>query len=1119
MANVPVNISRTVIRRVGGTPSLPPIQDDGTSYDPQNPPGVGAGPTHPALTLGANQNGLSLDVANQVLQLGLASSSANGALSSSDWTTFNNKIGGTIASGQVAFGTGAGVIGGDNGISWDNSNKTLQLNDVKIELRSNKVIIINSEDNKIESGSGINTISGGGNSSFPNLIGFKTKPTGIDFTPPAWSDDTFYVDNTATVALISGGYDHVNNQQAGVIVGGGHNFLKYDVNGHSFIGGGSYNIIEASMGFIGAGRANAITGGTTSLFSAIVSGDQNEIIGGYSFIAGGDENKINGSFSFAFGRRNVVNGLQTHVFGRDNTVNASFSNVFGRRNVVNADGIFSATDNQNADFASSTINTFNARFANGYRLTGGNVGIGGVADTKLHVFGAIKQTSVINSLLKSDSNGLLVQAIAGTDYQTPITNPISGLGVPNQVSFFTGANSISGDSGITYLQSAGILSLNNKPNGYLLFDQRKTGFISGATGSAIYQSGSGGSYPFNDIGHLVLQTRSNQVRDIVFVAGNPASVIGRFTTSGFSIGDIAPTNTLDVNGTARIRSIANGVGNVLTTSGTGVIQERTGAQLIGDIGAVEEAPEDGVLYGRKDGEWVGVENSLLLPFNWNQKIVDENENRWSDIAFGNGFFVSVSNIGDNRIMRSSNGIDFDLFLAPEQNDWFTVKYLNGRFIAVSLDGDNRLMHSVDGQTWTLSTPPSSIAYFTVSYGNGVYVVAGTNGNLSISTDLISWSSVINISSFNIRDIVFANNTFIAVGGPNTGANNSAIWRSTNGTSWTTVTTDFTVNLRKIAYGSGVLVAVGQATQFGVENNIKSIDLGITWTADAIHEPTNRGGLSIVFANNIFVKVSSSNITISEDLGDTWFFSGQFNGDGISFGNKRFVVVRRVFSGTSGTGAIIYSNQIKFLTEAPLDGNQYGRQNGSWTEIEVPEIDLPTVDLGENRYHFPLSSTSTVITMPDVGEMRFCAFYQMLFSNVNKTADRIAVNITSAGASNNEFRLGIFEFVGGTMELVEDCGLVNAGTTGVKELTISVELEARKLYFLGIARQNSASNNIVFTAAFQHSDLFASMSDNIWMADSNLGYRVTGVTGAFDPDYTPTGPSLVPPMITLRLQNT
>jgi hypothetical protein len=465
-------------------------------------------------------------------------------------------IGGTIASGQVAFGTGAGVIGGDSGLTWDNVDKRIIINNIELETRSDDVVNFNSLDNSIESGSSINTISGGGSSTFPNKIGIASLPNGTDYSPTGWSIDSGYVTNSATVALISGGYDHINNQQAGVIVGGGHNFLKYDLNGHSFIGGGSYNIIEASRCFIGAGRANSISGGATSPFSIIVGGDQNEIIGGYNAIIGGDNNLINGTGSLIHGRSILLNGLYSYSFGLSNSVTSSFSFSTGRRNIITADGVFSASDNQNADFTTSTANTFNTRFSGGYRITGGNFGIGGTAIEKLHVYGSILQTAITSSLLKADSNGKLIQAVAGTDYQTPITNPISGSGSVNQVAIFNGTNSIIGDSGFNYIPSSGILSLNNKPNGYLLFDQRKTSFTTGITGSAIYQSGSGGTYPFDNIGHLVIQSRSSQNRDIVLVSGSTPSVIARFGVSGVSIGDIAPTNTIDVNGTARIRTSA-----------------------------------------------------------------------------------------------------------------------------------------------------------------------------------------------------------------------------------------------------------------------------------------------------------------------------------------------------------------------------------------------------------------------------------------------------------------------------------------------------------------------------------------------------------------------------------
>src|SRR3990172_1630980 len=47
--------------------------------------------SHPALTIGSPANGLSVVAATQVLSIALASSLLTGALSSTDWTTFNNK--------------------------------------------------------------------------------------------------------------------------------------------------------------------------------------------------------------------------------------------------------------------------------------------------------------------------------------------------------------------------------------------------------------------------------------------------------------------------------------------------------------------------------------------------------------------------------------------------------------------------------------------------------------------------------------------------------------------------------------------------------------------------------------------------------------------------------------------------------------------------------------------------------------------------------------------------------------------------------------------------------------------------------------------------------------------
>lgn len=82
---------------------------------------------HNAVTIGT-ANGLSLST--QVLSLGLASSSANGALSSTDWTTFNGKQ-------NALSGTGFVKISGTT-ISYDNS--TYALDSAVVKLTGNQTI-------------------------------------------------------------------------------------------------------------------------------------------------------------------------------------------------------------------------------------------------------------------------------------------------------------------------------------------------------------------------------------------------------------------------------------------------------------------------------------------------------------------------------------------------------------------------------------------------------------------------------------------------------------------------------------------------------------------------------------------------------------------------------------------------------------------------------------------------------------------------------------------------------------------------------------------------------------------------------------------------------------------
>ena len=278
----------------------------------------------------------------------------------------NTLLATTILNGDLTVDADTFYVDSTNnriGIGTDSPEVKLDINgNIKIDnivlsgIGSNN-IVVNSEVNTIEIGTNTNIISGGGRSIAPNLIGTTGLPYYNDFTPTDWSADTGYILESASVATISGGYDNIVNQQAGIVAGGGHNFIKYNISGHSIIGGGSYNLISVGRSGIFSGRRNTITG--SGIFSFIGGGDNNNIVdGGYSVIPGGLNNNINGNYSFAFGRRIQINGS----------------------------GIVALSDETDADFSIGTDNVFGARFSGGYWFTGGNVGIGTINPSgKLHV--------------------------------------------------------------------------------------------------------------------------------------------------------------------------------------------------------------------------------------------------------------------------------------------------------------------------------------------------------------------------------------------------------------------------------------------------------------------------------------------------------------------------------------------------------------------------------------------------------------------------------------------------------------------------------------------------------------------------------------------------------------
>ncbi len=82
--------------------------------------------------------------ATHTFNLPTASATNRGALSSTDWSVFNSKIGGSGTSGQIAYFNGTSSITGESSLIWDETNNILQVTGSIFPATDNTGVIGNS---------------------------------------------------------------------------------------------------------------------------------------------------------------------------------------------------------------------------------------------------------------------------------------------------------------------------------------------------------------------------------------------------------------------------------------------------------------------------------------------------------------------------------------------------------------------------------------------------------------------------------------------------------------------------------------------------------------------------------------------------------------------------------------------------------------------------------------------------------------------------------------------------------------------------------------------------------------------------------------------------------------
>jgi hypothetical protein len=173
--------------------------------------------------------------------------------------------------------------------------------------------------------------------------------------------------------------------------------------------------------------------------------------------------------------------------------------------------------------------------------------------------------------------------------------------------------------------------------------------------------------------------------------------------------------------------------------------------------------------------------------NWSSPAVYPTTNILRSVAFGNGLYVAVGDLGT--IVTSSDAFNWTVRQSGTANSLRAVTFTGSQFIA---GGDvSTIVISTDGISWSPGAPPA-FDVKGLAWGGGAIVAVGSyngDGRLHASTDGFGWPGNFTLVSQPLNGISYVNGRFVAVG------NNGLILQSElttqNGTNdWTKPTSGY-----------------------------------------------------------------------------------------------------------------------------------------------------------------------------------------------------------------------------------------------------------------------------------------------------------------------------------------
>lgn len=298
------------------------------------------------------------------------------------------------------------------------------------------------------------------------------------------------------------------------------------------------------------------------------------------------------------------------------------------------------------------------------------------------------------------------------------------------------------------------------------------------------------------------------------------------------------------------------------------------------------------------------------------------------VVFGNDVFLTSNNY---QLYYSIDGRHWaDVNLPMITSSITDVNFANGKFIISTVS--NGLLVSSDAKNWTTSGTSNATD---ITYGGGRYL-GWSNGRLSYSSNLTSWTTISSPSIPGLQKIIFEDNKFWIL-------DRSALYVSNNGTS-VSMAYDFTGTGTDISYVKGkfFLVKDWSGIVDGDGGVYTSTD-GTNWTACTALSTPSYTRNSASFSAMGFVHENGKYLAIKDESGSLYIRESE---DGIDWsaskdteltnmgakisnlctGNGLYILTTSVNAGENGFKVYVSPNKI--------DWDQVISMTGTWLSKSV-----------------------------------------------------------------------------------------------------------------------------------------------------------------------------------------